>query len=182
MVVVLACLALASARPSIHGDHGVILRGPSGVITHAGPIGPSDLAHVNYGHYYGDEGHYNGADDHYDGDDGHYPGDDDDGSYHGEGAGVHSGIVATHSATIIAPGAGHGVGYQGAHAYGHGYFGAPVLGYGYGGHGHASGYVGVGVHGVTVHGPNTVPAVVAGPSGSITADGLYGVPHHSHHY
>lgn len=193
---------MASARPSGHGE--IILKGPSGVITRHGPIGPTGpAAHGGaYGH-----GGYDGA-----WDDGSYYGDDgDDGSYHGEGAGYdggYSGVVHGNGATIVAPaasaavvaGPAHGAvgaafapgkitnknkslkvsiwfsfaGYVGG-LYGAGHAGA----WGAGAWGAGAWGAGYG-HGVAVRGPHTVPAVVAGPAGKIVADGLYGVPHH--HY
>lgn len=42
------------------------------------------------------------------------------------------------------------------------------------------GTVNVGPHGVTVKGPATVPATIAGPAGKVVANGLYGVPTHGH--
>lgn len=61
----------------------------------------------------------------------------------------------------------------------------PILGFGSGGYGgygghNGDGAVGVGHQGVTVNGPRTVPATIAGPAGKVVANGLYGVP--SHHY
>lgn len=97
---------MASARPGGHGE--IILKGPSGVITRHGPIGPTGpAAHGGYAGAYA--GGYAGG---YDGgyDDGSYYGDDDgdDGSYHGEGAGWdggYSGVVHGNGATIVAPAA-----------------------------------------------------------------------------
>lgn len=40
------------------------------------------------------------------------------------------------------------------------------------------GTIAVGHHGVSVKGPPTVPATIAGPAGKVFADGLYGVPTH----
>lgn len=43
------------------------------------------------------------------------------------------------------------------------------------------GTIGISHHGVTVKGPPTVPATIAGPAGKVVADGLYGIPtHHGH--
>lgn len=92
MLIAASLLALATAAP-YHRDE-VILKGPSGIITPHGPIGPTGPAHGGEGHYA-----YDGEDDgqyhegHYD----HY----DDGQYHGEGAYYHHAPAVA----IIAPAA-----------------------------------------------------------------------------
>lgn len=62
------------------------------------------------------------------------------------------------------------------------YVGPGYAGLGFGGWGSygGDGYVGYGGHGVAIRGPKTVPAIIEGPAGKVTADGLYGIPHH--HY
>lgn len=151
-MIAASLLAVAASAP-YHGDE-VILKGPSGIITPHGPIGPTGPAHggEEYHHYGGeDDGQYH---------EGHY----DDGQYHGEGAYHHAPAVA-----IIAP-AAHYYAAPAPH-----YYAAPAP------H-HEAGYVAYGHHGVAVQGPHTVPAVVAGPSGKVVAHGLYGVPNHHHEY
>lgn len=148
-------LAVAASAP-YHGDE-VILKGPSGIITPHGPIGPTGPAHGDDHHYAydgEDDGQYHGE--HYS--HGHY----DDGQYHGEGAYYHHQAPAV---ALIAPSA-------------HYYAAAPAH---YAPH-HEDGYVAYGHHGVAVKGPQTVPAVIAGPSGKVVAHGLYGVPNHHHSY
>lgn len=145
--------AYASAAPGgIHG--GTIVSGPSGVVTDHGAIGPA-------GHGLGGWGGW-GA--------GH-------GLWGGHGAAVVAAPVA--HAVVAGPGYGWGVGH------GLGGWGGHGLGYGLGlGHGiitNGGGTIGLSGHGVTVKGPATVPATIAGPAGKIVADGLYGVPtHHGH--
>lgn len=100
IVVAFAVLAAVSAKPSGHGGE-FVLKGPSGIVTSHGPIGPTGPATGGDGKWAGDGGYYGGDDGYYGGDGGWDDG--DDGSYHGEGAGGYSGVVHGNGATIIAP-------------------------------------------------------------------------------
>lgn len=160
-------MAIAHAKPSYYDD-GIILKGPSGVITKNGPIGPTGPAAPayaggyaggyggGYGGAYGGEGAYDGRYDgeEDDGDDGSYPGDrDDDGGYYGGPAyagPAAEAIVARAGPVYAAPLPA--------------YFEAP-----------APAYYGA-AKGVAVRGPETVPALIAGPTGKILAGGLYSPP------
>lgn len=89
----------------------------------------------------------------------------------------HAALVAPIVHTVaVAPVAHHGV-VVSHHGLGHGI----ALGHGLAHHS-IDGVVTHSHHGVAIEGPHTVPAVVKGPSGKIVADGLYGVPHHGHHW
>ncbi|XP_063924472.1 glycine-rich protein-like [Zophobas morio] len=138
-VAVFAALAVAVSAGVVGHGTGVVVAGPSGVVTPHGAIGPA--------------GHGLGL-----------------GLGLGYGGYGHGAVVA--APVVAAPALGVGYGYGGL-GLGHG-----VVGYGHGvGLGHG---IGLG-HGVAVRGPATVPAVIAGPSGKIVADGLYGVPHYGHY-
>lgn len=109
------------------------------------------------------------------------------------GSGYSNGLYT--SGLGISLGSGHGLGLYGGAGlglgYGQGLSGLVVPGYGYGGYGHGSygtGLVGAGLNAVTpgggrievshagaiVQGPSTAPAVIAGPSGKISTNGLWG--------
>ncbi|XP_044255335.1 collagen alpha-2(I) chain-like [Tribolium madens] len=124
--LLVSCLALVTfcyAFPS--GEEGVILKGPSGIVTNHGPIGPA-------GSEDGDGGEGEGL---------------ESGRGWGLGGGWGHGIVLTapiaveHSLEVITKGGGT---------------------------------IGVSEHGAAIRGPPTAPVIVAGPSGKIAADGLWG--------
>lgn len=159
--------AIAAAAPS---GHGVVVSGPSGVVTDHGAVGPA-------GHGHGwDDGHWDDGswDDGSWG--GHWGGGWDDGHW-----GAHSNVVHGNGATLVGPSAGHAAVVGPSVGHGHGGWGGHgvVVGHGgWGGHGHG--------HGVVVAGPPTVPATIVGPAGKVHADGLWGPTHvhggHGHHW
>ncbi|XP_074037573.1 uncharacterized protein [Leptinotarsa decemlineata] len=173
------------AAPS--GSHGgIVLSGPSGVVTGHGPIGPAALGLDGYGAY---GGHGAGA---------YVAGPAGSSAYVAGPAGPSAYVAgpAVSHASVVGPAAGLGLGYGGGPGPlgSLGGFGLNGLG-GYGGYGgyrsglglshgvtvtNGGGTVGVSPHGVTVKGPPTVPATIAGPAGKVVADGLYGVPTHGH--
>lgn len=171
-VAVFATMA-AYAAAGIIGPHGsgAILTGPSGIITPHGPIGPDGYG-AGYGHGLG-LGY---------------------GLGHGSvisGPVSHAAIVSApvaHTAVVAGPALGYGHGLGLGYGLGAGHLGLGYsLGAGHGlGHGivtNGGGVIGLSGHGVAVKGPETVPAVISGPSGKIVADGLYGVPtHHGYHH
>ncbi|EFA02523.1 collagen, type I, alpha 1b [Tribolium castaneum] len=125
--LLVSCLALATfayAFPS--GEEGVILKGPSGIVTNHGPIGPA-----------GSE--------------------IDDGWEGGEGEGLEGGRG-------LGEGWGHGIVLAAPIAVEHS-LGVITKG---------GGTIGVSEHGAAIRGPPTAPVIVAGPSGKIKADGLWG--------
>lgn len=145
---VFALLALAHAKPSYYDD-GIILKGPSGVITKDGPIGPTGPATGG-----SDEGKY--AED--DGDDGSYPGDKE---YESPAPAPVYYAPPAPAKVYYAPPAP--VYYAPAPAPAPAYY-APAPAYS------------APVKGVAVTGPKTVPALIAGPVGKIYAEGLYSPP------
>ncbi|KAJ8952401.1 hypothetical protein NQ318_014493 [Aromia moschata] len=101
-----------------------------------------------------------------------------------------SGIVTSHGPIGPAALGLGGLGYGGYGGHGAGRVLGGFAGFGGFGHGlglapglavtNGGGTVGIGHHGVTIKGPATVPATIAGPAGKVVADGLYGVPSHGH--
>lgn len=152
VVFVVALLALAHAKPSYHDD-GIILKGPSGVITKDGPIGPTGPATGGNGKYEGDakyegEGAYEWEDD------GSYPGDKE---YEGPSYYAPPAPPAPAPIYYATP----------APVY---YFPAPAPAH------YAPPAPVAPAKGVVVRGPETVPALITGPVGKILVDGLYSPP------
>ncbi|XP_044254614.1 glycine-rich cell wall structural protein-like [Tribolium madens] len=153
-VTVASLAAFACAVPSGHHG-GAIVAGPAGVVTNHGPIGPAGHGlglGVGLGHGLGWG----------------------NGLGWGHGAVVAAAPVATAVVAGPALGLGHGLGLGVGHGLGLGLGHGVALGHGLGVVTNGGGTIGVSAHGAAVKGPGTAPVVVAGPSGKIAADGLWG--------
>ncbi|KAG5892361.1 hypothetical protein JTB14_035975 [Gonioctena quinquepunctata] len=182
---------ISSSAPSGGHGGGIVVSGPSGIVTDHGPIGPAALGLDGYGAYGGYAGHaapsvYSAGPSAY------LAGPTGPSAYVAGPAGPSAYVAgpAISHASVVGPAAGLGLGYPGlggsAGFGGHGVYG----GYGLPGSGlglshgvtvtNGGGTVDVSPHGVSVKGPPTVPATIAGPAGKVVANGLYGVPTHGH--